>query len=158
MLLALGSGHAADPVRIAVYTSNLQQLPDALREFERVNGKGLIDLVVMDADTPPEMVAGARVIYAYLMNAALYEHFAVAAQQTAAAGAVILAQPPDIAAHRWQVKPDVEASARAYAGWRRSQLCASRRCISAGHAHPQAPFCARTATPGQQHLSPRQAF
>jgi cobaltochelatase CobN len=113
----LATGHAANPVRIAVCTSNPQQLPDALREFERVNGKGLIDLVVMDADTPPEKVAGARVIYAYLMNAALYEHFAAAAQKAVAAGAVILAQPPDIAAHRWQVKPDVEASARAYEYW-----------------------------------------
>ena len=117
ILVALATGHAANPVRIAVCTSNPQQLPDALREFERVNGKGLIDLVVMDADTPPEKVAGARVIYAYLMNAALYEHFAAAAQKAVAAGAVILAQPPDIAAHRWQVKPDVEASARAYEYW-----------------------------------------
>ena len=108
-LLALGTGRAADPVRIAVYTSTPQQLPDALGEFERVNGKGLIDLVVMDADTPPEKVAGARVIYAYLMNAAMYAQFAPAAQKAAAAGAVIMAQPPDIAEHRWQVKPDVES-------------------------------------------------
>ncbi len=48
-LIALGTGRAADPVRIAVYTSNPQQLPDALGEFERVNGTGLIGLVVMDA-------------------------------------------------------------------------------------------------------------
>ena len=75
-VLALGTGRAADPVRIAVYTSNPQQLPDALGEFERVNGKGLIDLVVMDAQTPPEKLADARVIYAYLMNAALYAQFA----------------------------------------------------------------------------------
>ena len=53
-LLALGTGRAADPVRVAVYTSNPQQLPAALGEFERLNGKGLIDLVVMDSDSPPE--------------------------------------------------------------------------------------------------------
>ena len=116
-VLALGTGRAADPVRIAVYTSNPQQLPDALGEFERVNGKGLIDLVVMDAQTPPEKLAEARVIYAYLMNAALYAQFADAAHQAAAAGAVILAQPPDIAEHRWEVRPDVQASASAYEYW-----------------------------------------
>jgi hypothetical protein len=44
------------------------------------------------------------------------------------------------------------------AGWRRAQLCGSGCCISAGDAHPQTPFCARAATPRQQHLSPRQAF
>ena len=115
--MALGTGRAADPVRIAVYTSNPQQLPDALGEFERVNGKGLIELVVMDGDTPPEKVAAARVIYAYLMNAAMYARFAPAARKAAAAGAVIMAQPPDIAEHRWGVKPDVKASASAYEYW-----------------------------------------
>ena len=35
---------------------------------------------------------------------------------------------------------------------------ASARYISAGHADLQTPFCARTATPGQERLSPRQAF
>ena len=116
-LIAAGMGCAADPVRVAVYTSNPQQLPDALREFERVNGSGLIDLVVMDADTPPEKVAGARVIYAYLMNAAMYAQFAPAALKAVAAGSVVMAQPPDIAEHRWQVKPDVKASASAYEYW-----------------------------------------
>jgi dolichol-phosphate mannosyltransferase len=44
------------------------------------------------------------------------------------------------------------------AGWRRAQLCASACWISAAHAHPQTPFCARRpAIPHQQHLSPRQA-
>jgi len=70
-LIALGTGRAADPVRVAVYTSNPQQLPEALGEFERLNGKGLIELLVIDGDTPPEKVAAARVIYAYLMNAAM---------------------------------------------------------------------------------------
>ena len=116
-LLALGTGRAADPVRVAVYTSTPQQLPDALGEFERVNGKGLIELMVIDRGTPPEKVAGARVIYAYLMNAAMYAQFAPAAQKAAAAGAVIMAQPPDIAEHRWQVKPDAKASAYAYEYW-----------------------------------------
>ena len=116
-LIALGTGRAADPVRIAVYTSNPQQLPEALAEFERVNGKGLIELLVMDGDAPPEKVAAARVIYAYLMNAAMYAQFAPAAQKAAAAGAVIMAQPPDIAEHRWGVKPDVRASASAYEYW-----------------------------------------
>jgi cobaltochelatase CobN len=117
VLLAIGTAQAADPVRIAIYTSTPQQLPDALREFERTNGTGLVDLVVMDADTPPEKVSSAKIIYAYLMNATLYEQFAAAAQQAATAGAVILAQPPEIAGHRWQVKPDVEASAKAYEYW-----------------------------------------
>ena len=116
-LIALGTGRAADPVRIAVYTSNPQQLPEALGEFERVNGKGLIELLVMDGDTPPEKVAAARVIYAYLMNAAMYARFAPAARKAAAAGAVIMAQPPDIVEHRWGVKPDVKASASAYEYW-----------------------------------------
>jgi cobaltochelatase CobN len=116
-LVSLGTGRAADPVRVAVYTSNPQQLPDALCEFERVNGKGLIDLVVMDADTPQEKLAGARVIYAYLMNAAMYERFAPAARKAAVAGAVIMAQPPDIAGHRWGVHPDAKASASAYEYW-----------------------------------------
>ena len=71
----------------------------------------------MDGDTPPEKVAAARVIYAYLMNAAMYARFAPAAQKAAAAGAVIMAQPPDIAEHRWGVKPDVKASASAYEYW-----------------------------------------
>ena len=117
MLLALGVSRAADPVRIAVYTSNPQQLPEALHEFERANGAGLIDLVVIDAETPPEKVASARVIYAYLMNAALYAQFAGAAHKAASAGAAILAQPPDIAEHRWQVKPDAKASAEVYEYW-----------------------------------------
>ena len=91
-LIAVGMGRAADPVRVAVYTSNPQQLPDALREFERVNGSGLIDLVVMDADTPPEKLSGARVIYAYLMNAAMYAQFAPAALKAVAGGAVVMAQ------------------------------------------------------------------
>jgi cobaltochelatase CobN len=116
-LLALATARAADPVRVAVYTSNPQQLPDALGEFERVNGKGLIELVVIDRDTPPEKVAGARVIYAYLMSAAMYAQFAPAARKAAAAGAVIVAQPPDIVEHRWQVKPDVKASVSAYEYW-----------------------------------------
>ncbi len=109
--------HAADPVRVAVYTSNPQLLPDALREFERANGPGLVDLVVMDADTPPERVAGARVIYSYVMSASLYAQFAPAARKAAAAGAVVIAQPPDLAEHRWQVKPDVKASGAAYEYW-----------------------------------------
>ena len=117
LLLALGVGRAADPVRVAVYTSNPQQLPDALQEFERVNGAGLIDLVVIDAGTPSEKVASARVVYAYLMNAALYAQFADAAHKAAAAGAAILAQPPDIAEHRWQVRPDAKASAEVYEYW-----------------------------------------
>ena len=41
------------------------------------------------------------------------------------------------------------------AGRRKAQLCASACCTSAGHAHPQTPFCARTRTPRQQHLLPR---
>ena len=117
LLLALGVGRAADPVRVAVYTSNPQQLPDALHEFERVNGAGLIDLIVIDAETPAEKVASARVVYAYLMNAALYAQFADAAHKAAAAGAAILAQPPDIAEHRWQVRPDAKASAEVYEYW-----------------------------------------
>jgi len=44
------------------------------------------------------------------------------------------------------------------AGWRRAQLCASACNISAAHAHPQTPFCARRpAIPDQPHLSPRHA-
>ncbi len=85
ILFAVGIAHATDPVRVAIYTSNPQQLPAALHEFERVNGTGLVDLVLMDANTPPEKVAGARVIYPYLMNAALYDQFAPAAPKAVAA-------------------------------------------------------------------------
>ena len=35
--------------------------------------------------------------------------------------------------------------APAAAGWRRAQLCAAACYISAGHAHPQTPFCAAGA-------------
>jgi hypothetical protein len=55
----------------------------------------------MDADTPPEKVAAARIIYAYLMNLAAYAQFVPAARKAVAAEAVIMAQPPDIAEHRW---------------------------------------------------------
>ena len=116
-LIAIGFVRAGDPVRVAVYTSNPQQLPDALREFERANGSGLIDLVILDAETPPEKVAGARVIYAYLMSAAMYDRFSEAARKAVANGSVIMAQPPDIAEHRWQVKADANASATAYQYW-----------------------------------------
>jgi len=116
-LIAVGLVRAGDPVRVAVYTSNPQQLPDALREFERANGSGLVDLVIMDAETPPEKVAGARVIYAYLMNAAMYDQYSDAARKAVAGGSVIMAQPPDIAEHRWQVKADANASATAYQYW-----------------------------------------
>jgi cobaltochelatase CobN len=117
LLLAFGVSQAKEPVRIAVYSSYPQQLQEALNAFEDANGKGLIDLVTIDADTPPEKIANANVIYAYLMRASLYERFVSAAQQAAAAGAVILAQPPDIAAHRWHVQVDAQASATALEYW-----------------------------------------
>lgn len=105
---------SAEPVRIAVYTSNPQQFPEALARFEQEHGKGLIELTLINPDTPPERIATARVIYAYLMNAALYERFAPAVRQAAQTGATVIAQPPDIAEHRWRLKPDAAASTAAF--------------------------------------------
>lgn len=111
---ATALAYGTEPVPVAIYTSNPQLLPEALARFEQEHGKGLIDLTVINAATPPERVARARVIYAYLMNAALYDRFNAAAHQAVRSGAVLMAQPPDIADHRWQLKPDAQASATAF--------------------------------------------
>ena len=104
-------------MRALIFTRERGFIREAYEEFERVHGKGLLEIRIGDKSTTAADVRSARAICAYYTSTAELTHLTPAVQAASQRGAVILGLHIESVSRSWDVTIDAQRNEAANAYW-----------------------------------------